>query len=65
MIWVAMRPIFVGKNDFSLQNMQPEEPYGSHTAMLINLAFLNENKIRYATDISMGEDWIFAFESYF
>ena len=52
-------------NDFSLLNMKPEEPYGSHTAMLINLDFINKNKIRYATDISMGEDWIFAFECYF
>ena len=52
-------------NDYSLQDMQPKEPYGSHTAMLINRDFLNRNKIRYATDISMGEDWIFAFQCYF
>lgn len=51
-------------NDFSLSKLDDSEPYGSHTAMLFRLSFLNDNSLRYHTDMTMGEDWLFVFESY-
>ena len=51
-------------HDFSLLNLDDSEPYGSHTAMLFRKSFLDDNQLRYKTDMTMGEDWLFVFECY-
>ena len=53
---------FVYKSEFSLNSKDESEPYGSHTCMLIKRDFLNNNQLRYMTDLSMGEDLIFAYQ---
>lgn len=51
-------------HDFSLLELDDSEPYGSHTAMLFRKQFLDKNNLRYKTDMTMGEDWLFVFECY-
>lgn len=51
--------------DFSLDQMDSDSPYGRIFYMLIRKEFLSINNITFPVDLSMGEDWIFAFNCYF
>lgn len=51
-------------NDFSLFNIEDNEPYFSFQTMLLKNDFLKNNNIYFSEELSMGEDWIFCLNCY-